>query len=146
MDVGEIHNLAVYEVDKTSGGGHDNLDAAAQGADLALDGRAAVDGEHLQVRGIFGHVLEVGGNLEAELAGGGEDECLGHTALSVNALYDGEAEGGCLARAGLRQSHDIVALGAQQQRDNLLLHGHGVLETKFLDGAEQVVSHAKVFK
>ena len=71
VDVAERHDASFYQVDEASRGGDDHLHALAERADLALDARAAVDGEHAEVVDISGEVGEVAGDLEAELAGGG---------------------------------------------------------------------------
>ena len=49
----EVHYSAIDQVDKSAGGGHDDLHAGAQRAYLALDARTAVDGEHTQLRDKF---------------------------------------------------------------------------------------------
>ena len=61
----ELHHTAVDKVDEAPRGGHYNLHALLQGAYLALYAAAAVDGEHLQARGVFREVGKVGGNLQA---------------------------------------------------------------------------------
>ena len=61
----EVHHAAVYQVDEASRRGHDNLDALAEGANLALYRRAAVDGQHLKAGSVFGHIGQVAGNLQA---------------------------------------------------------------------------------
>ena len=141
----EVYHAAVYQVDEASRRGHDNLDALAEGANLALYRRAAVDGQHLKAGSVFGHIGQVAGNLQAQLARGSQYQCLRHTPFQVDALDDGQAEGRCLARARLRQRHD-VAVAPEQQGYNLFLHRHRCLKSHLGNGAQQVVAHAQFFK
>ncbi len=145
IDIVEVYHPAVDEVDESARCGDDDLHAAAQGSYLALDARAAVDGQYVHVGHVFGKVGQVAGNLQAELAGGCEHECLGHVARCVDALDYGQPEGGRLAGAGLCEGHH-VALARQQARYHRLLHGHGLLEAHIGDAAQQVVAHAQFFK
>ena len=63
------------EVDEAAGRADDDLDALGQRLDLRLVGAAAVDGEHADAAGLAGP-LEVGGDLDGQLAGRGDGEGL----------------------------------------------------------------------
>ena len=87
VHVPEIYDTAVDEVDEPAWGRHDYLHAFAQGADLALDARTAVDGQDFEFGNVFGEIGEIAGYLEAELAGGCEHECLRLGAVEIDTLY-----------------------------------------------------------
>ena len=80
------------------------------------------------------------GNLQGELAGGGEYEHLGVSGDAVNvgefchAGECGQREGCGFAGTGLCQTHHIVAV--QQQRDGLFLDGGRFLVADFFECGE----------
>ena len=82
--------------------------AAFQGAYLALDGRAAIDGQHAQAVNVFGIVVQVARYLEAKLARRAEDEGLGDLFFYVDFLYQRQSEGGSLPCSGLCQCYYVV--------------------------------------
>ena len=135
----------MHEVDEAAGGGDDDLCAALEGPNLALYARAAIDGEDVQAVDIAGIVFQVVGNLEAELARRTEDDGLRGAVVGVDFLEYGQAEGGRLARAGLGQGDDVVAL-AEQIGDDLLLYGHRALVAHLSNGAADGLAHAQFFK
>ncbi len=145
MHVGKIHLLTFYEVDEAPRGGHDHLHTVAQGADLALDARSAVDRQYLYLRDIFGIVREVARYLQAEFPRGGYYQRLGHIAPGVYALQHGESERRGLACAGLRQAND-VALFIEKVRNHHLLYWHGEFEPHLLYGFEQPRLHAELLE
>ena len=63
------------EVDEAAGGADDDLDAPLEGLDLGLVGTAAVDGQDADAAELSGP-LEVGGDLDGELARRGDGEGL----------------------------------------------------------------------
>ena len=81
-----------------------------QSAYLALDARAAVDGQDGESVDVLRVVGEVAGNLQAEFAGGRENQRLRLAQRAVDALYHGQAEGSRLTRTGLGQSHQVGPL------------------------------------
>ena len=116
-DLLQVDEAAVLQVEQTAGRGHDDVDALLQRTDLRLDGSAAVDGLHVDALHKLREVVQVVGNLQAELARGTEDKCLRGPLGGVEPLQHGDAEGGRLARARLRQGDD-VALSLDQEGDD----------------------------
>ena len=141
----ETRHATVHQVDESSRGSHDNLHAVAQGAYLRLDGRAAIYRHDMYSGHILGKVVEVVGYLEAQLTRGAQDERLRLLACRVDALEHGNTEGSRLAGAGLCQGYHVVAV-AQEIRDYFFLDRHGMLKSKFTDGAANVLAHAQFFK
>ena len=141
----EVHHAAVDEVDEATGGGDDDVHAFFQGAYLALDARTSVDGEHFQPLDVCRVVVEVTGDLQAELAGGAENEGLGREGREVGLLYDGQPEGGCLAGACLGEGYDVGFL-VEQERYDLFLHGHGLFISELGNGFENFGANAQFFE
>ena len=141
----ELGHAALHEVDEAPGGGHDDLGTLAQGAYLALDARAAVDGQYVQPVDVSRIVFQVAGDLQAELACGAQDDGLRAAVGGVDLLEHGQAIGGRLARARLGQGDDVVAR-AQEVGNHFFLHGHGVFVAHFADGAADFFRDAKFFK
>ncbi len=82
--------------------------------------------------------LEALGDLQRQLAGGGEDEraraaLLGGALGARQTIEDRQRERGGLAGAGLRAAEDVAA--GQQVRDRLRLDGGGRLVAGAEDGA-----------
>ena len=145
FDVLEAGHTAVHQVDEATRRGHNHLHATTQGADLALDARTAIDGQHVEAVNVAGVLLEVVGNLEAELAGGTEDHGLRGAALGVDLLEDGQTEGRRLARTCLCQGNDIVA-HTEEVGDYFFLYGHRIDIPHFADGAANLFADAQFFK
>ena len=138
------HLATVHQVDQSAGRGNDDVHPAAQGANLGLDVGAAVDGQDAHLGHVLGKALQVVGYLQAQLARGTEDEHL-RTARGLEPLHQLEQRqsvGRRLASSRLGQRHQVLLLLAQQPRDYLLLHGHGVFVTLFVDGPQQLLSQA----
>jgi hypothetical protein len=115
------------EVEQPAGGADDELDAALEGGDLLLVGTPAVDRHHAGAEALRG-ALDVLGDLDAELAGGDDDQrargaVLGRAAEALQ-QRDAEAEG--LAGAGARLPDDVLA--GQGQRQRQLLDGERALD------------------
>ena len=122
LEVGDGQLATVAEVDEPARRGDDDVDAAPQLLDLALDVGSAVDGDGAQSGGL-GQRFEHLAHLDGELTGGDEDERLGPTGLGRGgghrALQQRHAEGQRLARAGLGLAADVAA-------GEGVLHGHGL--------------------
>ncbi|MFO1530046.1 MAG: hypothetical protein U1F77_10040 [Kiritimatiellia bacterium] len=129
-------DAAPEQVVEAAGGGDEDVDAAVEGAHLGLDGGAAVHREDAQLRGEAAEVGEVLGDLQAEFAGGAEDEGLDGGAGGIGELQQRQAEGGGLAGAGLGEG-DHVAFALDEQGDDLGLDRGGLLEAQLRDALEQ---------
>ena len=106
----EACHAPVHQVDEAAWSGHDDLHTALDGMNLVLDGGAAVDSHDAHTLHVFREVLHVVGNLEAEFTGRTEHDGLRRLVVGVDALEHGNAECGSLARAGLCQGDDVVAV------------------------------------
>ncbi|RAO53667.1 hypothetical protein PSN01_03846 [Micromonospora saelicesensis] len=118
--------LLLLQVHQSAGRADQDLDALAQRVDLRLVRHAAVDRQHPDATrpACGGQIL---GDLDAQLAGGDDDQRLGD---AVAALARGEdpveqryAEAEGLAGAGGRLTDQVDA--AQRDRDRVLLDGEG---------------------
>ena len=72
-DGGEVHRLALHEVEETARGSHHDVHAPLEGLNLALDAGAAIDRQHLEAVDVLGILGEVVGDLETQLTRGTED-------------------------------------------------------------------------
>jgi hypothetical protein len=124
LEVVEHQGAAVDVVDRAAGGGHDDVDAALQLAQLRPDRGAAVDGEDAgaELRAVAGEVV---GHLHGELAGGGQHQGRGGLVAAGlgEALHQRQAERGGLAGAGGGLAEHVVT--GDQVRDGLRLHRGG---------------------
>ena len=145
LDGGQGDGLALHEVEQTAGGSHDDVHAAFQGLDLALDGRTAVDGQHTQAVDVFAVVVQIARNLEAELTCGTEHERLGNMVLYVDFLYQRQAEGRRLSGACLCQGHHVIVF-SQEAGDYFFLYRHGLFVAHLFDGAAYLRRHTELFK
>ncbi len=136
VHMAEAHLAALDQVKKPARSGHHHLHPFAECADLALDARPAVDGEHAQTVDIFREVCQIAGDLEAEFSGRRDDQSLGLCLRHIDALQQREAERCGLACAGLGQT-DHVALSREKVRYHHLLNRHGVLESHLADSFQK---------
>ena len=128
LDVLERQRALVDQVEQPAGGGDEDVDARLELADLAVDRHAAEhgDGRQAQPLAIGVHAL---GDLAGELARRREHQ---HAATARRArlgvlleiVERGQAEGGGLAGAGLRDAEQVAAL--HQRRDRLRLDRGGL--------------------
>ena len=137
----QFHFTAVNQVEQAARCGHHDLHALVEGADLALDARTAVHGQDVHAVGVLGVVGQVAGRLQAQLAGGVQDECLRGGRRCVDALQRGQAEGCRLACSCLGQRHHIGGL-VEQVRNHLFLYRHGSDKAQVGHGPQQVVADA----
>ena len=123
----QVEVTTVCKVDDASGRADDDVNSVAQGIDLRFIRAAAIDGEHADAAEASGS-LEVGRDLEAELAGRADDEGLGPVAVAfeVDALQERDAEAEGLAGAGLRLADEVLALKGERKAH--LLDGEGALD------------------
>ena len=141
-DVVQDQGALVDEVDNAPGRADDDLGAVAQRPDLRAVGGAAVDGDDVQAARAVGHVGDGVGALEGQLAGGRQDQGLDDGLAGVDGVEQGQAEGGGLAGAGLRDADDVAP--GQQDRDGLALDVGGRHVAHVGDGPEQVGGQAQV--
>ena len=120
----------------------DDVDAAAQRAQLHAVGLAAVDRQHVHALEVGGVPLERLADLQGELARRGEDQRLRLLLLEVEPAEDRQREGRRLARAGLGESDDVAPL--EQGGDRRLLDGGGVLVADVAQRLEHLVVEAEV--
>ena len=84
----------VGEVEQATRGADDNVDALLECRDLRLVRTAAVDGQNLETAvadpEVLAGVLEVAGNLDAQLAGGNDDQSAGRAVENSRAVLGGD--------------------------------------------------------
>ncbi len=148
LELGQVQGTLGDVVDHAAGGTHNNLGAAAQAGELGAVGGAAVDGQDGEVVDVLGVGGEGLGNLERQLAGGGQDQGLGLAGRAVEVVELGQA-GQCryceccsLTGAGLGEAHDVAAF--EQQRDGCCLDGGGLLVADILQGGQDAAVDAEV--
>ena len=128
----ELCCATVHQIDKTSRGGHDNLHSLTQSADLRFDVRAAIYWQDAHVGEVFGKGFQVIGNLQAELAGRGEDDG-GRCNIYCKFLQQRQSVGCCLTCSRLRQGYQVLFTG-ELVGDDSFLNRHGCFEAEFCDG------------
>ena len=102
LDLREAHVLVLHEVDEAARGGHEQVAAALEVLDLAVELGAAHDDDRALAGPLADHTHDLL-DLRRELAGGGDDEGVRTLALLAgDELQRGQREGGRLARARLR--------------------------------------------
>ena len=126
LDLAEDQVALLGQVEQPAGGADDDLDALLQRLDLRLERAAAVDGLHADAAlGAGGG--EVAGDLDAQLAGGDDDQRLRDAVAALgrrdDALQHRDAEAEGLAGAGAGLADEVVA--GQRQRQGQLLDGEG---------------------
>ena len=86
MDSAKLHHLALNEVDKSSRSCYYDLYSGTHGANLALNARTAIHGEHLHSVDIFRVVGKVAADLQTKFACRCNDKCLWCKQLHIDAL------------------------------------------------------------
>jgi hypothetical protein len=116
------------QVEQSTGGADDDVDALLQGLDLRLVGPAAVDGCDGQLALTGAQVLrgdgQVAEHLEAQLAGGNDDQCARDTrqltvGVGGDALQHRYTERKGLAHAGAGLTDQVVACQRERKREFL---------------------------
>mmetsp|Transcript_28798 Transcript_28798/g.81119 ORF Transcript_28798/g.81119 Transcript_28798/m.81119 type:complete len:290 (-) Transcript_28798:300-1169(-) len=121
----EVKVATVEQVDDAARGAHHHVHTAAQGADLLLDGDAAVEAGRVEGRG---HALKLAFHLAGQLPGWGQHQAQRRApawlAFYLEDLLDnGQGKGEGLPRARAGAADEVTAL-------------HGGLEHGGLDGEE----------
>ena len=155
------------EVNQSTWRSHYDMHTAFQLANLRADARSAIhrqDGHATQVLGI---ILQVGGNLEAQLTRRRQYKCLWLRSIlgvypftglpvflnlelaidrhDVHTLQEGQSKSRGLTCSSLRQSHQVATL-LQNHRNRLCLYRHRLLIPHLFDGTQQFGHHAQFFK
>ena len=98
---GKGDHATLHEVNQASRRSDHDVHAVFQATYLACDGRTSIDGLHTQAVDIFRIISEVACYLEAELTGGTQDKCLGHSVFHYNLLDKRQTKCGCFTSSGL---------------------------------------------
>ena len=151
VHLGEVEDLLPVQVDQSTRGPHDHLDAALQLLDLRFVGPPAVDRGHAGVAGAR-RGGQVRADLNRQLAGRHHDQGLrgarGGELLPAGVvpadhpLQHGQAEAEGLAGAGLGLPDDV--LPGQGHRQGQGLDGEGVGDALGGQGIADVPAHAEV--
>ncbi len=140
----EIERGAAQVIEGAAGRGHDDLDTAAQGADLLIHRRAAVERHHGQGR-LLGVLVDRFGDLHRQLARGHEHEGARHPLLRRRRLEQPvqhrQGERGGLAGAGAGLADDVLA--GQEHRNGGALDGGGFFVAEGRDGLDDGVVEAE---
>ena len=120
FDVVELEGAASKVVEDAARGADNDVDAALEGVELALDWLAAVDGEDVEVLEVA-EAVDCFGNLDGELAGWGENEGLGVGVGLIHTFDYGDGEGRGFACAGLGLGNYVAAF--YEEADGLFLDG-----------------------
>ena len=117
-------NIAsAHMVHQAAGGGHYNLRILAKGVNLRLHGLPAVHRHNGKTGDIFAQLLQLLGNLQAELPGGAKDNPLHIAFFRLDTLYHRHTKSAGFPGAGGGLGNDLFA--GQQFRDRFLLNfGH----------------------
>src|SRR5206468_5907566 len=125
----------LHEIEQAAGCADDDVHACAELALLRAVAVAAVDGGDADAA-VPAKGREVARDLQAELAGGHDDEHERSACGSVHALEQRQCERAGLPGTGLRLPDDIAA--SAQQRDDLVLDGGELDPAKRLYGPAEV--------
>jgi hypothetical protein len=137
LDGGDAERAAPDHVEQATGRGDDDLSRSLQGGSLAVDVLPATDDFDEDSGGVLGVAEELFGDLLGELAGGCDDEALNFLELWIDFGEERQAEGGCLAGAGLGLS-DKISATFHQERDGFLLDGRGLEDFEFFKSEDEV--------
>ncbi len=141
---GKVDGAALHVVHDATGGAHDHLRASAQGLELAVDGLAAVHGQHVQAALARGKLGQFFGHLDGQFTRGAQDDALDVLFARVDAFQQGNAEGGRLAGAGLGLADDVAAF--EDVGDGQGLDGRGFFKAHLFDGLQDFLGKGQFFK
>src|SRR5690606_5760733 len=142
------------EVEEASRGSDDDVDTLLQLVDLLLVRATAVDGEDLEAllpgaRKVLRRVLEVARDLQAQLAGGHDDqrtggpvECGGPGVRGGDAVQQRDTETERLAHAGAGLPDEVVA--GEGERQGQFLDGEGTFDPGLAEGTHDLVAHTEL--
>mmetsp|Transcript_24829 Transcript_24829/g.38636 ORF Transcript_24829/g.38636 Transcript_24829/m.38636 type:complete len:418 (-) Transcript_24829:75-1328(-) len=138
-----LEESLLHHVVDSSRGSDDDLHSLFEELDVFLDAGSSHAGVDLNA-----HVLSNGvhdeGDLERELSGGGDNECLDVVAGGIDALQGGDGEGTSFTRSRLRLRDGVVSLDDGQ--DALLLNGRRLLETVSVNSSQNLLLEAHVIE
>ena len=149
LEARKICAALFHQAHEAPGGGDDQLHALAQGLFLGTFPHPAVDGRHAQ-RKMLGVGLDVVVNLDDQLAGRRNDQGPGLAVagpILSEALEDGqhgEGKGRRLARPGLRDAGQVLAL--ENKGDGFGLDGRWLFVAGLLDGPQYIGAKAHGLK
>ena len=135
--------MAAKVIERAARCGDDDRDATAEGADLHVHRRAAVEGGHGEV-GAAGVLVQCLGHLHGELAGRHEHQATRGQALGALArqqLDHRQGEGGRLAGAGAGHAEHVLAV--EQHGDGFALDGGGLFVAECGDGGDEGVGQSE---
>ncbi len=141
LDRVERQRAATQVVERTAGGGDDDMGATLEQAQLPTDRLAAVHGDDPRAEGasVGGHRL---GHLDGQFAGGHQHEChRGACGAAVESFEDGQGECGGLAGAGGSLAEHVAP--GEHGRDGFALDGSGFFVAEGHQGVEQFRAQAE---
>jgi hypothetical protein len=133
LDPAQVRRLALHEIEKAPGRGHEKVDAVLERLHLRLERHAAQcggDAVARMPRDLDGERLDLLGELARRRHH--EDA---QDAFRRDALEGGQDEGGGLAGSRLRAAHDVAPL--QHERDRLFLYWRRLLVAESGDGIDE---------
>jgi len=130
----EIEHAPLVHIQQPPGGAHDHVGAVGQRLRLGFDRAPPEDRDQRQVQP-RGGLLELAGDLQAQLAGGHDHQDLDMAVLGGDALQGRQAKGQRLARAGAGLADDVRARQGHGQRE--LLDGEGLGDARVGQGVAQ---------
>jgi hypothetical protein len=118
LQVLEPQHAAGHQVEHPPGGPDDDVRSAFEVFDLAPN-RPSAHATHRMARLLLSEPSDFFRDLFAQFAGGGQHQGLGVEVVEVDALEDGDDEGGGLAGSGAGLSGTIAALNGDGNKSRL---------------------------
>ncbi len=144
-DIAQVERALTGEVQQTTRGADDDVDARAQGGQLRLVGPAAVHRQDAYLPACA-RPLEVGRDLDAQLTSRHDDErlraAIGALVQADDLLDDGDAKTQRLAGAGARLADDVGT--GERERERQLLDGEGVDNAGGREGVDRLLTNAEI--
>ena len=110
-DLRKTDALAADQIDEPPRGGHDDLGALFNLAELVGDARPAVNGHHPDTLHVCGKSGQVISDLHAQFTGRAKHDALRLGIGRIHQLEQGQSEGPGFSGAGLGQAHKIRLTG-----------------------------------